>query len=46
MHYALIEGDPLKSGEPFTIRLGCDDGYKAAVMRRNRERIFHTLAEG
>jgi hypothetical protein len=30
LRYALIEGDPLKSGEPFTIRLGCDDGYKAA----------------
>jgi len=30
LRYALLEGDPLKPGEPFTIRLGCDDGYKAA----------------
>jgi hypothetical protein len=30
VRYALLEGDPLKPGVPFTIRLGCDDGYKAA----------------
>src|SRR5882672_12294873 len=30
LHYALIQGDPLKPGAPFTIRLGCADGYKAA----------------
>ena len=30
LRYALIEGDPLKPGVPFTIRLGCSDGYKAA----------------
>ena len=30
LRYALLEGDPLKPGVPFTIRLGCDDGYKAA----------------
>jgi quercetin dioxygenase-like cupin family protein len=30
LRYALLEGDPLKPGAPFTIRLGCDDGYKAA----------------
>ncbi len=29
-HYALLEGDPLKPGAPFTIRLGCADGYIAA----------------
>jgi hypothetical protein len=30
LRYALLEGDPLKPGVPFTIRLGCDDGFKAA----------------
>ncbi len=30
LRYALLEGDPLKPGVPFTIRLGSDDGYKAA----------------
>jgi len=30
LRYVLLEGDPLKPGVPFTIRLGCDDGYKAA----------------
>jgi hypothetical protein len=30
LRYALIEGDPMKPGVPFTIRLGCSDGYKAA----------------
>jgi hypothetical protein len=30
LRYAPIEGDPLKSGVPFTIRLRCSDGYKAA----------------
>jgi len=30
LRYALIEGDPMKAGVPFTIRLGCSDGYKAA----------------
>jgi hypothetical protein len=30
LRFALIEGDPLKPGVPFTIRLGCDDGYIAA----------------
>ena len=30
LRYALIEGDPLKPGSPFTIELGCDDGYIAA----------------
>src|SRR5215470_17826129 len=25
-----MEGDPLKPGEPFTIRLRCADGYKVA----------------
>ncbi|HXW88956.1 MAG TPA: cupin domain-containing protein [Terriglobales bacterium] len=30
LRYALLEGDPLKPGVPFTVRLGCDDGYKAA----------------
>ncbi len=30
LHYALLEGDPMKAGVPFTIRLGCSDGYKAA----------------
>jgi hypothetical protein len=36
--YALIEGDPLMPGVPFTIRLGCDDGYIAAPhgMRQTR----------
>lgn len=29
LRYAAIEGDPLKPG-PFTIRLGCADGYIAA----------------
>jgi hypothetical protein len=30
LRYALIEGDPSKPGAPFTIRLGCDDGFIAA----------------
>lgn len=30
LRYALIEGNPTRSGVPFTIRLGCSDGYKAA----------------
>jgi len=30
LRYALLEGDPLTPGKPFTIRLGCDDGAKAA----------------
>ncbi len=30
LRFALVEGNPLKPGATFTIRLGCDDGYKAA----------------
>ena len=30
LRYALVQGDPMKTGMPFTIRLGCSDGYKAA----------------
>ena len=30
LRYAAIQGDPLKPGVPFTIRLRCSDGYKAA----------------
>jgi hypothetical protein len=30
LRYALVQGDPMKAGVPFTIRLGCSDGYKAA----------------
>ncbi len=30
LRYALMEGDPMKPGVPFTIRLGCSDGYRAA----------------
>jgi len=30
LRYAVLEGDPLTPGKPFTIRLGCDDGAKAA----------------
>jgi len=30
LRYAVIEGDPTKAGAPFTIRLACSDGYKAA----------------
>ncbi|MGH6630612.1 MAG: cupin domain-containing protein, partial [Burkholderiales bacterium] len=30
LRYAVVEGDPMKPGVPFTIRLGCSDGYKAA----------------
>ena len=30
LHYAPIQGDPLKAGVPFAIRLSCSDGYKAA----------------
>jgi hypothetical protein len=30
LRYALIEGDPLRAGVPFTIRLGCGDGAKVA----------------
>ena len=30
LRYAAIQGDPLKPGVPFAIRLRCSDGYKAA----------------
>jgi hypothetical protein len=30
LRYALISGEPMKRGAPFTIRLACSDGYKAA----------------
>jgi hypothetical protein len=30
LRYAVVEGDPMKAGAPFTIRLACSDGYKAA----------------
>jgi hypothetical protein len=30
LRYAPLEGDPLKSGVPYTIRLRCSDGYKVA----------------
>jgi hypothetical protein len=30
LRYAPIQGDPLKPGVPFAIRLRCSDGYKAA----------------
>jgi hypothetical protein len=30
LRYAALEGDPLKAGVPYTIRLQCSDGYKAA----------------
>lgn len=30
LQYAPIQGDPLKPGVPFAIRLRCSDGYKAA----------------
>ncbi len=30
LRFASLEGDPMKPGAPFTIVLGCSDGYKAA----------------
>src|ERR1700730_2958043 len=30
LRYALLEGDPMKAGVAFTIRLGCGDGAKVA----------------
>jgi hypothetical protein len=30
LRYASINGDPLKPGAPFTIRLKCGDGYRVA----------------
>jgi len=30
LRYAAMQGDPLKTGVPFAIRLRCSDGYKAA----------------
>ena len=30
LHYALLQGDPMKPGAGYTIRLGCTDGYKVA----------------
>ncbi len=30
LQYTSLEGDPLKPGAPYTIRLRCSDGYKAA----------------
>jgi hypothetical protein len=30
LKYALISGEPMKAGAPFTVRLACTDGYKAA----------------
>jgi hypothetical protein len=30
LRFALLQGDPSKPGAPFTIRLGCGDGYIAA----------------
>ncbi len=30
LRYAVLEGDPTKAGQPFTIELGCSDGYKVA----------------
>ena len=30
LRYAVVQGDPMKAGAPFTIRLACSDGYKAA----------------
>jgi hypothetical protein len=30
LRYALISGDPMKPGAPFTVRLACSDGFKAA----------------
>jgi hypothetical protein len=30
LRYARLSGDPMKPGAPFTIELGCSDGFKAA----------------
>jgi hypothetical protein len=30
LRYAVMQGDPTKAGQPFTVRLACSDGYKAA----------------
>jgi len=30
LQYAALEGDPMKPGRPYTIELGCTDGYKVA----------------
>ena len=30
LQYAVLEGDPTKPGQPYTIELGCSDGYKVA----------------
>src|SRR5713226_9899017 len=30
LQYAILEGDPMKAGQPYTIELGCSDGIKVA----------------